>query len=39
MRAEIQGTEDIQRDFTVETEAIEAYGRNFIAVFVESVNL
>jgi len=39
MRAEVQGAEDIQRDFTVETEAIETYGRDFIAIFVDSVNL
>jgi hypothetical protein len=39
VRAEVQGTEDVQRNFTVETEAIEAYGRNFMAIFVESMNL
>ena len=39
MRAEVQGTEDIDGDFAVETKAVEAHGGDFVAIFVESANL
>jgi hypothetical protein len=39
VRAEVQGAEDIDRHFAVETKAVEAHGRDFVAIFVESANL
>ena len=36
---QIKGAKNIQADFAVETEPLETNGRDFIARFVEGVNL
>ena len=36
---QVQRTEDIEGDFAVEAEPLETNGRDFIARFVEGVNL
>jgi len=37
--AQIQGTKDIDSDLAIESEAVEAYGGNFVTALVESANL
>ena len=39
MGTQIKGAKNIQADFAVETEPLETNGRDFIARFVEGVNL
>ena len=39
MWAQIQGTKDIDSDLAIESEAVEAYGGNFVTALVESANL
>ena len=39
VRAEVQGTDDVEQDLAVESKALEAHRRDFVAVLVECATL
>ena len=39
MRTQVQGTKVIDRDFAVESEAIEANGNDFLTTFIKDTKL
>lgn len=39
MRTKVEGTKDIDGDFTVETETLETNGSDFLPVLVHSMDL